>query len=40
MIRTDTIQITPELLALLTEIDEFNGAWRAMPTCRIPVWRA
>lgn len=27
---TDTIQITPELLALLTEIDEFKGTWRAL----------
>ncbi|WP_367872957.1 Fic family protein [Luteolibacter sp. Populi] len=26
----DTIQITPELLALLSEIDEFKGAWRAL----------
>ena len=30
MLKTDTIQITPELLALLTEIDEFKGAWRAL----------
>jgi Fic family protein len=30
MIKTDTIQITPELLGLLTEIDEFKGAWRAL----------
>lgn len=30
MINLDTIQITPELLALLTEIDEFKGAWRAL----------
>ncbi|HWB30497.1 MAG TPA: Fic family protein [Vicinamibacterales bacterium] len=29
---TDTIQITPELLALLSEIDEFKGAWRALRT--------
>jgi Fic family protein len=28
--KTDTIQITPELLALLTEIDEFKGAWRSL----------
>ena len=28
----DTIQITPELLALLSEIDEFKGAWRALGT--------
>jgi hypothetical protein len=26
---TDTIVITPELLALLSEIDEFKAAWRA-----------
>ncbi len=32
MLRTDTIQITPELLALLGEIDEFKGAWRALGT--------
>lgn len=29
---TDTIQITPELLALLSEVDEFKGAWRAFGT--------
>jgi len=29
---TDTIQITPELLKLLSEIDEFKGAWRALGT--------
>lgn len=29
---TETIQITPELLALLSEIDEFKGAWRALGT--------
>ena len=27
---TDTIQITPELLALLSEIDEFKGAWQLL----------
>jgi Fic family protein len=32
MIKTDTIQITPELLALVAEIDEFKGAWRALGT--------
>lgn len=32
MLNTDTIQITPELLALLSEIDEFKGAWRALGT--------
>lgn len=30
--KTDSIQITPELLALLSEIDEFKGAWRALGT--------
>ena len=30
--KTDTIQITPELLGLLSEIDEFKGAWRALGT--------
>lgn len=29
---TDTIQITPELLALISEVDEFKGAWRALGT--------
>lgn len=29
---TDTIEITPELLALIAEIDEFKGAWRALGT--------
>jgi Fic family protein len=32
MVNTDTIQITPELLALISEIDEFKGAWRALGT--------
>lgn len=30
MIRTDTLQITPEVLSLIAEIDEFKGTWRAM----------
>lgn len=30
MLNAETIQITPELLALLSEIDEFKGAWRAL----------
>src|SRR6266851_2400522 len=30
MIDTSTIQITPEILALIAEIDEFKGAWRAL----------
>jgi Fic family protein len=29
---TETIKITPTLLALITEIDEFKGAWRALGT--------
>ncbi|MEQ1719841.1 MAG: Fic family protein [Nitrosomonas sp.] len=32
MMKTETIRITPELLALLSEIDEFKGAWRALGT--------
>jgi len=32
MIKTDTIEIAPELLSLLSEIDEFKGAWRALGT--------
>jgi Fic family protein len=31
-LRTDTIQITPDLLGLLSEIDEFKGAWRFLGT--------
>ena len=30
MLRTDTLQITPEILALIAKIDEFKGAWRAL----------
>jgi Fic family protein len=30
MIKTDTIRITPEILSLIAEIDEFKGAWRAL----------
>jgi len=30
MLKTDPIQITPELLTLISEIDEFKGAWRAL----------
>ncbi len=29
---TDTIHITPEILMLLSELDEFKGAWRALGT--------
>lgn len=32
MVTTDTIRITPPLLALLSELDEFKGAWRALGT--------
>jgi Fic family protein len=32
MLRVDSIHITPELLALLSELDEFKGAWRALGT--------
>jgi len=31
-VKTDSIQITPELLALISEIDEFKGAWRLLGT--------
>jgi Fic family protein len=32
MLQIDTITITPELLAIIAEIDEFKGAWRALGT--------
>ena len=32
MLITDTIQVKQELLALLSEFDEFKGAWRALGT--------
>jgi Fic family protein len=32
MITTDTIVITPEILALIAELEEFKGAWRAFGT--------
>ena len=32
MLRTDTIHITPEILSLIAQIDEFKGAWRALGT--------
>jgi Fic family protein len=31
-VKTDSIQITPELLSFLSEIDEFKGAWRSLGT--------
>jgi Fic family protein len=30
MIRVDTVQITPEVLNLIAELDEFKGAWQAL----------
>jgi Fic family protein len=32
MIRSDTLQISPEILTLVAGIDEFKGAWRALGT--------
>lgn len=32
MLKTETIQITPEILSLVARIDEFKGAWRALGT--------
>jgi hypothetical protein len=32
MLKTDTIQIKPELLAFIAENDEFKGAWRPLGT--------
>jgi len=32
MYNLETIQITPEMLALIAEVDEFKGAWRALGT--------
>lgn len=31
-LKIDTIRITPEILRLIAEIDEFKGAWRALGT--------
>ena len=31
-LKTDSLLITPEILALIAEIDEFKGAWRALGT--------
>lgn len=31
-LNVDTIKITPEILALIAEIDEFKGAWKALGT--------
>jgi Fic family protein len=32
MIRTSSLQITPQILGLIGELDEFKGAWRALGT--------
>src|SRR3989337_1366941 len=32
MIKTESLEITQETLALVSEIDEFKGAWRALGT--------
>src|SRR2546423_2294052 len=32
MLKIKTLRITQELLALIAEIDEFKGAWRALGT--------
>lgn len=32
MIKTDTLNIIPEFLGLIAEIDEFKGAWKALGT--------
>ena len=32
MISTETVNITPEFLGLIAEIDEFKGAWKALGT--------
>lgn len=32
MIKTNTLNITPEFLGFIAEIDEFKGAWRALGT--------
>jgi hypothetical protein len=31
-LNASTIQITPEILGIISEIDEFKGAWRALGT--------
>ena len=32
MLRTNALQITPEILDLIARIDEYKGAWRALGT--------
>jgi hypothetical protein len=31
-IHTTSLEITPEILSLIAELDEFKGAWRALGT--------
>ncbi len=31
-LKTDSLSITPEILSLISELDEFKGAWRALGT--------
>src|SRR4249920_3042842 len=32
MVQSDAVQITPEILSLIAQIDEFKGSWRALGT--------
>ena len=32
MVTVDTLNITPEMLRLIAQIDEFKGAWKALGT--------
>ena len=32
MIKTDNLQITPRILSIISEIEEFKGAWCALGT--------
>ena len=32
MLQTNTLQITPEILNLIAQIDELRGSWRALGT--------
>ena len=32
MMKTDQLSITPEILSLIAQIDEFKGAWRVFGT--------
>jgi hypothetical protein len=32
MLKKTTLKITPDLLKIISEIDEFKGAWRAFGT--------